>query len=142
MSGQVWVPGIGGGGAPPPSVEEFLKSVHAQIQSFAVKCQCERAVVEVLLHDGRRLRLRSFSSEPGFGWITLHPVAEDGGDGSEEEDTDAPIDEALMLPLQSIVRIVMRRPDDEEPPRFGFVSPELAADGAAADRAAADGAET
>lgn len=122
VSGQVWVPG--GGAAAPPSVEDFLKGVHAQIQSFADQCQCERAVVEVLLHDGRRLRLRSFSSQPGFGWITLHPVAEDGGDGSDEEGTDAPVDEALMLPIQSIVRIVMRRPDEEEPQRFGFVPPE------------------
>ena len=29
MSGQVWVPG--GGGALPPSVEEFLKGIHGQI---------------------------------------------------------------------------------------------------------------
>ena len=127
MSSQVWVPG-GAGGAPPPSVDDFLKGVHAQIQKFAEECKCERAVVEVLLHDGRRLRLRSFSSTPGFGWITLHPIAEDGGEGTESESTDAPVDEALMLPLQSIVRIVMRRPDEEEPQRFGFVPPETVAD--------------
>ena len=133
MSGQVWVPG--GGGAPPPSVEEFLKGIHGQIQAFAEQCQCERAVVEVLLHDGRRLRLRSFSSHPGFGWVTLYPVAEDGGDGTADEDTDAPVEEALMLPLQSIVRIVMRRPDDEEPQRFGFVPPETADADADADAA-------
>ena len=122
MSSQVWVPG-GAAGAP-PSVEDFLKGVHAQIQKFAEDCKCERAVVEVLLHDGRRLRLRSFSSQPGFGWITLHPIAEDGGEGTDAESSDDPVDEALMLPLQSIVRIVMRRPDDEEPQRFGFVPPE------------------
>ena len=131
VSGQVWVPG--GAGAAPPSVDDFLKGVHAQIQAFTEQCRCERAVVEVLLHDGRRLRLRSFSSQPGFGWITLHPVVEDGGDGSEEQESDAPVEEALMLPMQSIVRIVMRRPEDEEPQRFGFVPPGEAVAAAGAD---------
>ncbi|MGI9658785.1 MAG: hypothetical protein ACR2OD_07745, partial [Gaiellaceae bacterium] len=114
MSGQVWVPGSAGAPAP-PSATDFLKSIHAQIQAFAEHCQCERAVVEVLLHDGRRLRLRSMSAEPGFGWVTLQPVPEDAdSDTDGEADPDAPVEESLMLPLQSIVRIVMRRPDGEE----------------------------
>ena len=125
MSSQVWIPGSGvSGDDPSSSVDDFLKRVHMQIQNFVEQCQCERAVVEVLLHDGRRLRLRSLSSEPGFGWVTLHPIPEDGGDGSDEEESDTPVDEALILPLQSILRIVMRRPDNEEPQRFGFVPPE------------------
>ena len=126
MGSQVWVPGSTG--AAPPSAADFLKAVHAQIQAFAVQCQCERAVVEVLLHDGRSLRLRSFSAEPGFGWVTLYPVSEDADDEADDADADAPVNETLMLPLQSIVRIVMRRPDDEEPQRFGFVPPEVEAD--------------
>lgn len=120
MSGQVWVPG--GAVSPPPSVKDFLASVHAQIQAFAEQCDCERAIVEVLLHDGRRLRLRSISPEPGFGWVTLSPFPEDE-EAADDDASESPLEESLMLPLQSIVRIVMRRPDDEEPQRFGFVPP-------------------
>ena len=75
MSGQVWTPG--GVAAPPPSVKDFLSGVHAQIQAFAAQCDCERAIVEVMLHDGRRLRLRSISDKPGFGWVTLQPFPDD-----------------------------------------------------------------
>jgi hypothetical protein len=118
MSGQVWTPD--GAAAPPPSVKEFLAGVHAQIQAFADQCDCERAIVEVMLHDGRRLRLRAISAEPGFGWVTLQPFPED----IDDDATDGPVEESLILPLQSIVRIVMRRPEDEEPQRFGFVPPD------------------
>jgi hypothetical protein len=130
MSSQVWVPGAAA--SPPPSVEDFLKRVHAQIQSFAEQCKCERAVVEVLLHDGRRLRLHSFSPEPGLGWVTLRPFPEEGDEPAEPEE-DPPVHETLMLPLQSIVRIVMTSPEEEEPHRFGFVLPvdeDAAGDGA------------
>jgi hypothetical protein len=122
MSSQVWVPGAPAA-LPPPSVEDFLKRVHAQIQAFAQQCDCERAIVEVVLHDGRRLRLHSFSPEPGFGWVTLRPFPDDDGD-LPEGDEELAVEETLMTPLQSIVRISMKKPPEEESHRFGFVSPE------------------
>lgn len=121
MSGEVWIPGTAA--AQPPSVEDFIKRVHAQIQVFAKECKCERAVVEVLLHDGRRLRLHSLSPEPGLGWVTLRPFPDDD-EKPLDAGEDTPVRETLMLPLQSIVRIVMRSPEEEEQHPFGFVTPE------------------
>lgn len=122
MSSQVWVPGAPAAPAP-PSVEDFLKRVHAQIEAFAQQCDCERAIVEVVLHDGRRLRLHSFSPEPGFGWVTLRSFPEDDED-LPEGDEELAVEETLMAPLQSIVRISIKKPPEEEPLRFGFVPPD------------------
>ncbi len=118
---QLWIPG--GPGAPPSSVDEFIKRVHAQIQKFASECDCEQVEVDVLLHDGRRFRLHSLSPEPGFGWVTLRPFS-DGGD-AEDGESRADVEhlgERLMVPLQSIVRFALHHPEQER--RFGFVAPE------------------
>ena len=136
MSNEVWVPGAPAAPAP-PSVEDFLKRVQAQIQEFARQCDCERAIVEVLLHDGRRLRLHSFSPEPGFGWVTLRPFPEDDED-LPEGDAELDVEETLMAPLQSIVRISIKKPPEEEPHRFGFVPPDI--DDEPADEETGDGA--
>lgn len=115
---QLWIPGAPG--APPPSVEEFIQRVHAQIAKFTTECNCEQVEVDVLLHDGRRLRLHSISPEPGFGWVTLRPFPEQ--EEGEPDDDEHVLHEELMVPLQSIIRIVTKHPQEE--PRFGFVAPE------------------
>lgn len=123
---QLWVPDGQGGGQQPPSVEEFLKRVLAQIQQFAIDCRCERVQVEVVLHDGRRLHLHSITPEPGFGWVTLRPFADAEADEEADDESEAPPPEQLIVPLQSIIRFIVGPVEEEH--RFGFVPPELPAD--------------
>jgi hypothetical protein len=55
--------------------------------------------------------------------VTLRPFPEDDDD-LPKGDEELAVEETLMAPLQSIVRISMKKPPEEEPHRFGFVSPE------------------
>jgi hypothetical protein len=117
MSSSLWIPGVPPG--PPPSVDEFLKRVHAQIQAFAQECACDEVEVAAQLFDGRTLRLQAILPEPGFGWVTLRPFPEDDEDGVITDD-ELPLD-VVMVPVGSIVRIHLRRPAPGQ--RFGFSAP-------------------
>ena len=100
----LWMPGG-------PSVEEFVARVHQQIAAFAERRGALQAKVEVELRDGALLVLDSMSGEPGHGFVTLCPHA----------DNDADRDE-LIVPLASISQI--RISSAEEEPRFGFGLPD------------------
>jgi hypothetical protein len=106
---ELWVPG-----AAEPSLDDFVDSVHAQIERFTSTHGAERSQVQVELANGRRLTLRSLSGEPGYGFVTLavHP----------EEDDDP---QELIVPVGSI-RAVELGPAEAERARFGFALPEEA----------------
>ena len=108
---ELWVPGIAG--STPPSVEDFLKRVHARIEGFLGSCGCEQATVRVQLHDGTTVQLAAIEPEPGFGWVTLRPVPDedDGPEGPQE----------IMVPLGSLVRITIEVTEKRTP--FGFTLP-------------------
>jgi hypothetical protein len=101
---ELWVPGG-------PSADEFVDRVHRQITRFAEANQLAKAKVEVELRDGALLVLDTISPEPGYGFVTLAPHAESGGER-----------EQLIVPLASIAKIRLSPAEDE--PHFGFALPD------------------
>ena len=95
-------------GAAEPSLEEFVKRIHQQIQRYTDTHTAERTHVEVELGDGERLMLRSLSSEPGYGFLTL---AVHSAEGDAEE---------LIVPVGAIRRISLGPADEARRPGFAL----------------------
>jgi hypothetical protein len=98
LSPDLWVPG-----AAEPSLDDFVARIHRQIEQYTATHSAERSHVEVELAGGERLTLRSLSSEPGFGFLTL----------SIER-------EQLIVPVGSIRRITLGPADEERKPGFAL----------------------
>jgi hypothetical protein len=99
---DVWIPGAAG------PLDDLVNRVHLRIQEF-VDRHGKQARVELELRDGPSTPVRSISPEPGSGFFTLAPHAEDGG---EEE---------WIVPVAAVSRITLRVAEEEEP--FGFTLP-------------------
>jgi hypothetical protein len=102
LSPDLWVPG-----SAEPSLDDFVDRVHRQIEAYTATHAAERSHVEVELADGERLTLRSLSSEPGFGFLTLTVEAEQ-----------------LIVPVGAIRRITLGPADEDRKP--GFALPQKA----------------
>lgn len=59
-------------------LEELVKRIHRRIDTFRDEHGINEVAVSVELADGSLLRLARLSHEPGFGFVTLCPHAEDG----------------------------------------------------------------
>ena len=92
---ELWTPGMAG------PLDQLVERIHRRVEEFKDAHDAADVGVEVELHDGSLHRLATISAEPGFGFITLNPHADEG---------DA---EELIVPIGSIVRI-----------RIGIVEPE------------------
>ena len=103
MTSQLWVPG-----AAEPSLEGFVERVHRQIERYTSSHSSEQSHVEVELNEGDRLTLRSLSSEPGFGFLTLSVQREE--EPGEE----------LIVPIGAIRRIALRPADETRRPGFAL----------------------
>lgn len=108
MSPELWVPG-----SAEPSLEDFVQRILAQIERYTGTHSAESSHVEIELGDGERLALRSLSSEPGYGFLTI-AVHTEAGEAEE-----------LIVPVGSIKRIALRPADKERHP--GFALPPAAA---------------
>jgi len=115
LTPELWVPG-----AAEPSLEKFVAGIHRQIERFTATHPAERSHVEVELADGERLTLRSISSEPGYGFLTLAVH-------SEQDDADE-----LIVPVGSIKRISLGPADDKRRPGFALPSKKEKGPGSAA----------
>jgi hypothetical protein len=104
LSPELWVPG-----SAEPSLDDFVSRVHRQIERYTTTHAADRSHVEVELSDGERLTLRSLSSEPGYGFLTLtvHP-------GRESEP------EQLIVPVGGIRRIALGPADEDLRPGFAL----------------------
>jgi hypothetical protein len=102
---DLWTPGMAG------PLEDLVARIHRRIDSFATEQGLDRAEVEVELWDGALLRLASLSAEPGYGFLTLVPHAEDA-DGEPQE---------LIVPLGAIRQLRLSRVEEQS--RFGFALP-------------------
>jgi hypothetical protein len=56
--------------------------------------------------------VKELSAEPGFGFVTLCPFTEDGGDPEEH----------LIVPIGAVTRITLGRPEGKRAD-FGFTPP-------------------
>jgi len=92
LSPELWVPG-----AAEPSLDDFVARILRQIEQYT------GTHVEVELADGERLALRSLSSEPGFGFLTLSVEGEQ-----------------LIVPVGSIRRITLGPADEDRKPGFAL----------------------
>jgi hypothetical protein len=90
-------------------LDELVTRIHLRIEEFVAK-HGRQAVVEVQLREGASAVVRSFSAQPGSGFVTLCPHGEDGG---EEE---------WIVPVAAVARITLRAAEEQEP--FGFSLPE------------------
>jgi hypothetical protein len=99
---ELWLPGVS---AP---LDELISRIHLRIEAFAAK-EGKQARVEVDLRDGGNVTVRSLSAEPGFGFVTLCPHADDGAD------------EEWIVPVGAVARITLRVAEKDEP--FGFSLP-------------------
>jgi hypothetical protein len=103
LSPEVWVPG-----SAEPSLDDFVTRVLRQIERYTTTHSAERTHVEVELGDGERLMLRSLSSEPGYGFLTL---AVHSSEGEAEE---------LIVPVGAIKRISLGPADETRRPGFAL----------------------
>jgi hypothetical protein len=113
LSPDLWVPG-----AAEPSLDDFVKNVHRQIERYTATHTAERTHVEVELGDGERLTLLSLSGQPGYGFLTLSVQTSNG----EAEDQ--------IVPVGAIRRIALGPADESRRPGFALpkeVGPEPAA---------------
>jgi hypothetical protein len=98
LSPELWVPG-----AAEPSLDDFVMRIHRLIEQYTATHTADRSYVEVELADGERLTLRSLSSEPGFGFLTL-----------------ALESEQVIVPVGSIRRITLGPADEHNRPGFAL----------------------
>jgi hypothetical protein len=103
---SLWLPGAAG------PVEQFVERVQRRIADFAEHHGVEQVAVEVELADGALFHVKEISPEPGFGFVTLVPYPEEGGEPVED----------LIVPLGSVRRIVLGRAEERRA-RFGFTPP-------------------
>ena len=103
---SLWLPGAAG------PVEQFVERVQRRIADFAERHAIEQVAVEVELADGALFHVKEISPEPGFGFVTLAPYPEEGGDPVED----------LIVPLGSVRRIVLGEAEERRA-RFGFTPP-------------------
>ena len=103
MSPELWVPG-----AAEPSLERLVAGILRQIELYTATHTAERSHVEVVLFECERLTLRSLSSEPGFGFLTLSVH-------SEERDA-----EEVIVPVGAIRRIELGPADEDRRPGFAL----------------------
>lgn len=103
MSPDLWVPG-----AAEPSLDDFVKGVHRQIERYTATHPGEQTHVEVELGGGARLTLKSLSGEPGYGFLTLSVHA---ANGEPEEH---------IVPIGAIRRISLGPADESRRPGFAL----------------------
>jgi hypothetical protein len=100
---ELWTPGMTG------PLEELVTRIVRRIEDFRTEHGLERAGVSVELADGALHRLTSLSAEPGFGFVTLCPLCDNG----EPEE--------LIVPLGAIREIRLAAVEDAQ--RLGFSPP-------------------
>jgi hypothetical protein len=105
---SLWIPGAAG------PLEQFVDRLQRQIAEFAAVHGVDQVSVEVELLDGALVPVKEISPEPGFGFVTLCPFPDEGGEPVEH----------VIVPLGSVRRIALGR-SEAKIARFGFTPPKL-----------------
>jgi hypothetical protein len=87
-------------------LDDLVARILRRVEAFAAEHELETAQVEVELVDGALLRLQTIRPDPGYGFLTLVPHAEEG-DPQE-----------LIVPIGAIRQLTLSRAEAESP--FGF----------------------
>jgi hypothetical protein len=98
---ELWVPGVA-----EPSLDAFVQRLLNHIERFGREKAGGEVAVEVELRDSSVFQLASILPEPGYGFITLCPHADDG----EPQE--------LIVPVGALARITLERKEEQQP--FGF----------------------
>lgn len=101
MATQIWTPGAAG------PLDEFVRRVTSMVAEFAQEHALGQAEVRLELMDGSRHVLARATAEPGFGFFSFIPHAEDG---------DEP--RCMIVPIGAVKLIEISSPDPEQ--AFGF----------------------
>jgi hypothetical protein len=104
---SLWVPGAAG------PLEQLVERIQRRIAEFAERHGIEQVAVEVELVDGAFFHVKEISPEPGFGFLTVSPFPEEGGEPQEE----------LIVPLGSVRRITLGQAEERRA-GFGFTPPQ------------------
>lgn len=94
---ELWIPGTG-------SPEDFVRRLLHRIEAFAERHG--QATVEVELRDGSTLVLDGVAPEPGYGFVTLLPHA------------DEP--QEVIVPLAMLARVTITPVSERHP--LGFAT--------------------
>jgi hypothetical protein len=98
---DLWVPGFAG------PLDDLVDRIHRRIAAFAEEQGVDQAFVEVELADGARYTVESLSPEPGYGFVTIRPHA--------DEDTPGEV----IVPIGTIRRIELGKAAEQRA-RLGF----------------------
>ncbi len=90
-------------------LEELVKRILRRVDQFKEEHSLAEAEVSIELVDGSLHRLKTFSAEPGFGFVSFCPHCEDG----EPEE--------VIVPLGAVREIRIGAPGPEQ--AVGFVGP-------------------
>lgn len=94
-------------------LDELVQRIHRRVDHFKAEHGLEEAEVSVELVDGSLYRLKTISSEPGFGFVSMCPHCDEGN--AEE----------IIVPLGAIRELRIAAPSHEQ--ALGFAG--SAADG-------------
>lgn len=87
-------------------LDELVQRILRRVDAFKAEHGLEEAEVSVELVDGSLHRLKTLSSEPGFGFVSMCPHCDEG----------AP--EEIIVPLGAIRELRIAAPANEQP--LGF----------------------
>ena len=94
-------------------LEELVKRILRRVDRFKEEHALSEVEVRLELVDGSLHRLRTFSEEPGFGFVSFCPHCEDGADPEE-----------VIVPLGAIREIRIGPPGPEQAVGFAGLSPQ------------------
>lgn len=92
-------------------LDDLVARILRRVESFAEEHGLEQAMVEAELADGALLRLATIRPDPGYGFLTLVPHAQDG----EPQE--------LVVPVGAIRQLTLRRAEAESAFGFGLPAP-------------------
>jgi hypothetical protein len=87
-------------------LDDLVQRILRRVDAFKAEHGLQEAEVSVELVDGSLLRLKTLSSEPGFGFVSMCPHCEEG----EPEE--------VIVPLGAIRELRIAAPSKEQP--LGF----------------------
>ncbi len=102
---HIWIPGSAG------PLDELVARISGMVAEFAEEHGLEQAEVRVELADGSRYLLAAATAEPGYGFFSFVPHAEDESEPRR-----------VIVPVGAVKSIEISAPDPQR--AFGFVASE------------------